>query len=335
MRTRTLGPSGIEASVVGLGTWAMGGWMWGGTDEAASIDAIHAAIDAGINLIDTAPIYGFGTSETIVGRAIRQRRDEVVLATKCSMVCDPSLGEFIFKSSSLGPDPDGLISIHICLEPDSIRREVEGSLKRLQTDYIDLYQTHWQSESTPIADAMAALMELKQQGKIRAVGVCNASDAQLEQYRQAGTLDADQEKYSMLDRGFDDARLPYCREQNVAVLGYSPLVLGLLTGKIGADRKFNVGDLRLTHPRFTKDNLQRIAAMLERFRPIAEGHQITLAQLAIAWTVHQPGLTHALCGARNRQQAIENAAAGDVGLSTEELAAMERAIAEYAVSAGE
>ena len=309
--------------------------MWGGTDASASIDAIHAAIDAGVNLIDTAPIYGFGTSESIVGRAIRKRRGEVVLATKCSLICDPARGDFIFKSSSLGPDPDGLISIHICLEPDSIRREVEGSLKRLQTDYIDLYQTHWQSETTPIADAMAVLMELKQQGKIRAVGVCNASDEQLEQYRQAGTLDADQEKYSMLDRGFDDARLPYCREHNVAVLAYSPLVLGLLTGKIGADRKFNAGDLRLTHPRFGKENLQRTAAMLERFRPIAEEHQITLAQLAIAWTVHQSGLTHALCGARNQQQAIENAAAGDVELSAEELATMDQAIAECAASGGE
>ncbi|MEE8451199.1 MAG: aldo/keto reductase [Thermoguttaceae bacterium] len=331
MRTRVLGQSNIEASVVGLGTWAMGGWMWGGTSEAESIAAIHAAIDEGINLLDTAPIYGFGLSESIVGKAMRGRRDKVVLATKCSMICDPNVGQFKFTSNTSGPDPNGLITIHIHLGPDSIRRELDASLKRLQTDHIDLYQTHWQDATTPVEDAMGALMELKQAGKIRAIGVCNAAIDQMQQYAAAGQLDSDQERYSMLDRALEDEQLPYCRENNVAVLAYSPLVLGLLTGKIGPDREFPVGDQRRMNMRFTKKNLQNVADLLDTFKPIAERHGITLAQLVIAWTVHQPGLTHALCGARNIEQAKENAAAGDVELTDDELQSIDRAIRDSKV----
>jgi methylglyoxal reductase len=328
---RALGKSGIEASVVGLGTWAMGGWMWGGTDEKASIDAIHAAIDAGINLIDTAPIYGFGVSEGIVGKAVRDRRDKVLLATKCSMVCDPSAGRLKFRSTTQGPDPNGLITIHINLKPDSIRREIEDSLKRLQTDHIDLYQAHWQEETTPIEDTMGALEDLRREGKIRAIGVCNATTEQLQQYSAAGQLDCDQEKYSMLDRSLDAQQLPYCLENNVGVLAYSPLVLGLLSGKIGPDRQFPAGDLRQSHPRFAKDNLGRVSAMLEKFKPIAERHNVTLAQLTIAWTFHQPGLTHVLCGARTTEQSEENAAAGRIELSAEELQTINEAIADSGV----
>jgi len=319
MRTRPLGPSGIEASVVGLGAWAIGGWMWGGTDEKESVDAIHAALDAVVNLIDTAPIYGFGQSEEIVGKAIRKRRDDVVLATKCSMVCNPNVGTYKFHSNAGGPSPNGTIEIHIYLAPDSIRREVEGSLKRMRTDHIDLYQTHWQDETTPIADTMGCLMELKQEGKIRAIGVCNASGAQMAEYCQAGQLDSDQELYSMLDRGIEEDQLPYCRENNIAVLGYSPLARGLLTGKMGPDREFATGDQRLANLRFAKGNRAKIAAKLEQIQPIADEHKVTIAQLVIAWTLQQPGLTHALCGARNVRQAEENAVAGDVVLTDEQV----------------
>ncbi len=327
MRTRTLGQSNIEASVVGLGTWVMGGWMWGGTTEADSIAAIHAAIDGGISLIDTAPIYGFGLSESVVGKAVRGRRDKVVLATKCSMVCDPNLGKFMLRSNASGPDPHGAIVIHIYLGPESIRREVDASLKRLQTDHIDLYQTHWQDPTTPVEDTMGALMELKQEGKIRAIGVCNAKVEHMQQYAAAGQLDSDQERYSMLDRGLEREQLPHCREHDIAVLAYSPLALGLLTGKIGPDREFAVGDHRRTNIRFSKKNLQNVADLLEKFRPIAERHGLTLAQLVIAWTVHQPGVTHALCGARNIEQAKENAVAGTVELTAEELQSIGEAIA--------
>jgi len=329
MRTRPLGPSRIDASVVGLGAWAIGGWMWGGTDEDASIRAIHASLDAGVNLIDTAAVYGFGLSEEIVGKAIRDRRDRVVLATKCAMVCDPTVGEFKFRSTAQGPSPTGHVIIHICGRPESIRQEIEASLKRLRTDYIDLYQTHWQDGTTPIADTMGALTELKEQGKIRAIGACNASAAQLDEYRTGGGIDSDQERFSMIDRDIESDQLPFCREHGVAVLAYSPLARGLLTGKVGPERKFPPGDLRLADPRFMVRNREKIAGMLDKFRPVADAHGLTLAQLAIAWTLHQPGVTHALCGARNPEQAQENAAAGDVTLSADELATIDGAIGEY------
>lgn len=330
MQTRPLGSSGIEASVVGLGAWAIGGWMWGGVDEADAVSAIHASIDQGVNLIDTAPIYGFGLSESIVGAAIRQRRDRVVLATKCTMVCNPTVGQPKFRSNALGPDPNGHITIHIYAGADSIRRELEDSLRRLRTDWIDLYQTHWQDPTTPIEETMGCLMRLKEEGKIRAIGACNATVEQLERYRAAGTLDSDQELFSMIDRRLEQEQLPYCRRHGIAVLAYSPLARGLLTGKIDPEREFKPGDVRRTDIRFAKSNRQRIAELLERIRPIAEGRGATIAQIVIAWTLRRPGVTHALCGARNARQAEENAAAGRIELSAEELAAIDAALAEKA-----
>ena len=191
MQTRPLGVSGIEASVVGFGAWAIGGWMWGGANEADAIRAIHAALDAGINLIDTAPIYGFGSSEEIVGKALQGRRDRAVIATKCGMVTGTKLGAPKFRSTALGSSENGHIDVRIYNHPDSIRDEVEWSLKRLQTDHIDLFQTHWQDPTTPIDDTMDALLSLKQAGKIRAIGVCNASvDQALREYASRGELDS-------------------------------------------------------------------------------------------------------------------------------------------------
>jgi len=330
MKMRPLGASGIDASVVGLGTWAMGGWMWGGTDEADSIDAIHAAIDAGVNLFDTAPIYGFGLSEEILGKAIRDRRDQVVIASKCGMVTNTTEGELKFRSNAMGPDELGHIGIYIYLHPGSIRCEVDASLQRLGVDHIDLYQTHWQESTTAIEETMSALLDLKQEGKIRAIGVCNASSDDMRQYAAVGQLDSDQERYSMLDRKIEDDQLPYCRENDVAVLAYSPIAQGLLTGKVTPDREFEEGDLRRHSDRFSVENRERVMGLLEKITPIAASHDITLAQLAIAWTVHQPGLTHALVGARNVKQARENAAAGDVELQDDEVGTINEAIDEYA-----
>ena len=326
MRKRILGSSGIEASVVGFGAWALGGWMWGGTDERESIDAIHAALDAGVDLIDTAAIYGFGLSERIVGRAIRDRRDRVVLATKCALVCNPDVGMPRFRSTALGADPDGHVVIHVHTHPDSIRREVEASLRRLQTDYIDLYQTHAQDETTPIADTMGALLDLKQQGKIRAIGVSNATASQMEAYCRVGPLDTDQESYSMIDRKIEGDQLPFCRNHGLAMLAYSPLGRGMLTGKFGPDRELAEGDHRRDNPLYSVENRRRVSTLLDTIRPIAQKRGITLPQLVIAWTLHQPGVTHALVGARNRQQAEENAAGGGVLLTDEELGMIDRAI---------
>jgi len=321
MHLRPLGQSGIEASVVALGTWAIGGTWWGGTDEADSIAAIRAGVAAGINFIDTAPMYGPETSEFLVGKAIAGIRDKVILATKCGMIWWDRKGDHFFDLGDL--------SVYKYLGPESIPVELEGSLRRLGVDCIDLYQTHWQETTTPIEDSMAALLKLKDQGKIRAIGTSNATVAQIDDYRQVGPLDSTQEKYSMLDRKLEAEVLPYCRANNVAVLAYSPLELGLLTGKIDASREFGEGDLRLRNPRFTKENLAKTNAMLEAFRPIADGHGLSIAQLAIAWTVHQPGLTHALVGARRPEQAEENAAAGEAKLSQGDLKAMSGILAKH------
>jgi methylglyoxal reductase len=330
MKYRSLGKSGMEASVVGLGTWAIGGWMWGGADEAESVRAIHAAIDAGLTLIDTAPVYGFGLSEEIVGKAIRDRRDKVVLATKCGLVWHEERGELFFASDEKHPTDDGQIKVYRCLAPETIRREVEWSLKRLGTDRIDLLQTHWQDSTTPVAATMHTLMELKKEGKIRAIGCSNATPEQMGEYRAAGQLHVDQELFSMLDRKHQRANLPYCAKHKIAFFAYSPLAQGLLTGKIGPDRTFRDGDQRRDKPRFSAENRLKIQGLLDLFRPIAERHGVSLGQLAIAWTLSQEGCSHALVGARTARQAIENTKAGAVELTPEELQAMGKAIEEHA-----
>jgi methylglyoxal reductase len=200
-------------------------------------------------------------------------------------------------------------------------------LKRLRTDYVDLLLTHWQDPTTPIEDTRACLEGLKKEGKIRAYGACNATLADLERY---GPLSADQERYSMLDRKLEKSTLPWCRERGVALLAYSPLEHGLLTGKIDARRSFSEGDLRKGHPNFTPESLARVGRLLERLRPLAEAHRATLSQLVLAWTIAQPGVTHALAGARTPEQARENARAGELRLSAADLAAIDAALRESA-----
>lgn len=309
--TRVIGKSGIPASLVGLGTWAIGGWKWGGTDEKQSIAAIQASIDEGISLIDTAPAYGQGLSEEIVGKAITGRRDKVVLATKCGLVWHVQKGNHFF-------DYEGR-PVHRYLGRDSIVYEVEQSLKRLGTDYIDHYITHWQDPTTPIAETMAALEDLKAQGKIRSIGASNVSPDNLRDYVAAGQLDAVQEKYSMLDRGIETALLPICAEHGVSTLSYSSLALGLLSGRMGPDRVFTGDDQRKDNPRFSLANREKVARLVGAIAPIADAHGATPAQIVIAWTVEQPGITFALCGARNPEQATENARAGRIRLSQDEI----------------
>lgn len=321
MQHRPLGQSGIQASVIGLGTWAIGGSWWGGTDEADSIAAIRAGIEAGITLIDTAPMYGCGLSEEIVGKAIKPYRDQIVLATKCGLVWWDTKGDHFF-------DRDGR-SVYRYLGPESIQKEVEDSLRRLDVDAIDLYQTHWQETTTPVADTMAKLLELKDQGKIGAIGSSNAQVPHLDAYRATGPLDSTQEKYSMLDRRLDDSILPYCLENNVAVLAYSPMELGLLSGKMAPGRVFDGDDQRKDNPRFSAENIAKVNAMLQEFVPIASGHGLSIAQLVNAWTFHQPGLTHVLVGARTPDQARENAAAGGARLTEEDLSAMAQIVARH------
>lgn len=311
MLTRPIGKSGIEASVVGLGTWAIGGWMWGGTEEKQSIAAIRQSIDEGISLIDTAPAYGQGLSETIVGKAIEGRRDKVVLATKCGLVWHTQKGNHFF-------DYDGK-PVHRYLGKESIVHELEQSLTRLKTDHIDLYITHWQDPTTPVDETMEALEMLKSQGKIRAIGASNVSADDLKSYVAAGQLDALQEEYSMVKRDIESTLLPVCAEHGVSMLSYSSLALGLLSGKIGPDRTFSGDDQRKDNPRFSISNREKIARLMADLEPVADAHQATSAQIVIAWTVQQPGITFSLCGARNPEQASENARAGRIRLTSEEL----------------
>ena len=315
--TRTLGNSGIEASAVGLGTWAIGGWMWGGTDEARSIAAIQAALDAGISLIDTAPAYGQGLAEEIVGKAIKGRRDDVILVTKCGLVWHTQQGNHFF-------DYDGR-PVHRYLGKESFFHEVEQSLQRLGTDYIDHYITHWQDPTTPIAETVAALDSLKQQGKIRSFGASNVSPEDLKAYVAAGPLDAIQEEYSMVKRDIESTLLPICAEHGVSTLSYSSLALGLLSGKIGPTRQFAGDDLRRDNPRFSQSNREKVAKLMKSIAPVAEAHQATSAQVVIAWTLQQPGITFSLCGARNPEQAKENAKAARIRLASDEVTAISEA----------
>ena len=329
MKYRTIGKSGIEASVVGFGAWAIGGWMWGGSDETEAVKAIHAALDAGMNLIDTAAMYGFGNSEEIVGRALKGRRDKAFLATKCGLIWHQEQGEYFYTTDEKGRNEQGHIKVYRCLAPDMIRYEVEQSLKRLNTDYIDLYQTHWQDSTTRISDTMETLLELKAEGKIRAIGCCNADVDQMEQYSAAGQLDCDQELYSMLDRGQESHNLAYAADTSTAFMAYSPLAQGMLTGKIGPDRIFNEGDQRISKPRFSVENRKKVGEMLEIFLPVAEKHGVTLGQLTIAWTIAQRGCTHALVGARTAAQVLENVKGGSISLDDEDLGTINGALKEF------
>ena len=320
MRYRTLGQSGIEASVVGLGAWAIGGgpW-WGATDDAASASAIHAALDAGVTLIDTAPVYGFGHSEEVVGRAIRGRRHDVVVATKCGLWWQDETGSPFF-------DHDGR-TVRRSLDPRTIRIEVEQSLARLQTDHIDVLQTHWQAvppHATAIADTMECLLRLKQEGKIRAIGASNATPAQVKEYCAAGPLDVCQPRYSILDRRIEADLLPACDAHGVATLVYSPLEQGLLTGRFGMDHRLAADEYRNALPWYKPANRIRVLQMLASWTDLMASHGCTLGQLVIAWTVAQPGVTCALVGARRPEQAQENARAADLALDPDDIARMRR-----------
>jgi methylglyoxal reductase len=310
MLMRKIGHTDIEASAIGLGTWAIGGWMWGGTEETKSIAAIQASIDEGVTLIDTAPAYGKGLAEEIVGKALKGRRDKVVLATKCGLVWHAQKGNHFF-------DYDG--PVHRYLGKEEIVYEVEQSLKRLGTDHIDHYITHWQDPTTSIEETMEALETLKTQGKIRSIGASNTSVEEVNAYIKVGQLDAIQEEYSMVKRDIEASHVPVCLEAGVSVLSYSSLSLGLLTGKMGPDRTFEGDDQRKDNPRFSLENRQKVARLMETISPIAEAHEASKAQVVIAWTLQQPGITFSLCGARDPGQAIENAKAGRLRLSQSDL----------------
>lgn len=316
MRFNPLGESGITLPVVSFGAWAIGGWYWGGPDDENAIRAIHAALDVGITCIDTAPSYGMGHSETLVGQALRGRRDGVILATKCGMRWDRAEGQKQLDTSMNDGTP---CTIYRNGRPDSIIEECEQSLRRLETDVIDLYQIHWPDSTWPLDDTMEALLRLKDAGKIRAIGVSNFDTDMIRLCQNRGPVDSVQPKYNALQREPEASLLPFCVEQHIGVLAYSPIAQGLLTGKVSADRTFPEGDIRNKNPLYKPENRARILAMLQRVEPLAQDLGVTLGQLYTAWLVHQPGIATALVGARNEAQVQENARAGSITLHEADL----------------
>jgi len=320
MKYRTIKDTGIEVSAVALGTWAVGGGTWwGDSDESESVKAIQAALDEGITLIDTAPAYGFGKSEEIVGKAVEGRRDKAIISTKCGLWWKDSRGSFKFEQ--------GGRRVHICLRPETIREEVEMSLTRLKTDYIDIYHTHWQADEAdpvPIADTMELLLKLKEEGKIRGIAASNITSSQIDEYEKTGSLDAIQPRYSMLDRKIEGDLLPHCRAKRISTLVYSPLEQGLLAGKFRKDTPIPEGQYRNFLPWFQPGNRERVIDMLEGWEGLLEKYSCTFSQLVIAWTVAQEGITTALCGGRKVSHVIENAAAGSLNLDPDDILRMRK-----------
>lgn len=304
MQRRPLGNSGLEVSPIGLGTWTAGGDVatWGHVDDRESIAAIHQALDSGVNLIDTAPIYGLGHGEEIVGKAIQGRRQEVILATKC--------GQLFPRAKDDWPPR--------CLKRESIFRECEQSLRRLRTDVIDLYQCHWPDPDTPPQETMEALRTLLDQGKIRAIGVSNFSCDQMSTIREFGPVHALQPPFSMLHLRTADDLIPFCIEHEVAVLPYSPLAKGLLTGKFDENSRFQ--DIRARDPEFTGERFRRNLHVVKQLESVAANYDKSVAQLAINWTVNHAGVTAPIVGAKRPSQVIENV--GGVGweITDEDLA---------------
>lgn len=323
MEYRNLGNSGLSLPVISFGAWVTGGWMWGGADDKQSLRAIARALEEGINCIDTAPVYGMGHSEQVVGKAIAGKRDKVIIATKCGLRWDLAEGERFFDTTDNAGQP---CTIYKNLRPHSIEYECEASLNRLGTDYIDLYQCHWPDSTTAVDDTIGALIKLQEQGKIRAFGVSNFSAGLTQKALAAGAVASNQLKYNALERDIEAEVLPFCRKHGVGVLAYSPIAQGLLTGKITAERQFDEGDARRNKPLFSQANREKINACLTELQPIADLHCCSLGQLFIAWLIGQPGITTALVGARTEEQVLENAQAAGVHLSRKELGSIRTAV---------
>jgi aryl-alcohol dehydrogenase-like predicted oxidoreductase len=317
MKKVTLPGTDVKITPLTFGAWAIGGWFWGGAEKKESIRAIETAINNGMTTIDTAPIYGFGQSEEFVGKAIKGKRDKVQILTKFGLRWDISS-----KNPHLENTKDNKgneLSIYRIGKKESVIKECEDSLRRLKTDYIDLLQQHWPDGYTPVEETMEALEILKQQGKIKAGGVSNYSAEQMEEADNYFKLASNQVPYSMVLRDIEKELVPYCLENDKAIIGYSPLQRGILTGKITADYKFNEGDHRPNTPFYKEPNLSRINQFLKEIKPIADEKSSTLARLVIQWTLSQSGITCVLVGARNEKQVLDNIKAEELTISVEEM----------------
>ncbi len=319
MNLKKIGKSNVEVTQIAFGAWAVGGWMWGGTDYKLSVKTIERAIDIGMTTIDTAPAYGFGLSEKIVGEAIRGKKDKVQILTKYGLRWDTDQGKFFFPSTSNEGKP---ARMHRYSSKAAVLNECEESLKRLGVDCIDLYQIHWPDPTTPVEETMEAIDILIRQGKIKASGVCNYSVDEMKTADLTVPLASNQVPYSMVKREIENDVVPYCLKNNIGILAYSPLHRGLLTGKITSGYQFKEGDTRSKLPYFKGENLSKVNHFLQKIKPIAENRNISLAQLVINWTMKQPGITCVLVGARSPEQVEENIKATGFELSAEETTAI-------------
>jgi aryl-alcohol dehydrogenase-like predicted oxidoreductase len=316
MQTRQLGKTGMQITRIGLGTWAIGGgrWEfgWGPQDDRESIDTIHRALDLGINWVDTAAVYGLGHSEEIVGQAIKGRERPYIF-TKCSMIWDEN----------------GKISHS--LKADSIRREAENSLKRLDIDVIDLYQIHWPDPEPEIEEGWSTLAALKKEGKVRHIGVSNFTVEQMRRAEKIAPVETLQPPYSLIDRDIEKEILPYCQQNNIGVIVYSPMASGLLTGRMTRERIAHLpeDDWRKRNPEYQEPRLSRNLMLAELLADIGKQHNVTAGVVAIAWTLHNPAVTAAIVGARRPSQIEELAPAVDFRLSESEFARIEKFLAEH------
>ena len=298
----------MKVSRIAQGTWAIGGWMWGGTDESESIRTIHAALDKGINLIDTAPVYGFGVSEEIVGKAIEQRgqREKVFIATKVGLEWNNGS---VSRNSS----------------PDRIRKEVQDSLRRLRADYIDIYQVHWPDMAVPIEETARTMQALLKEGLIRAIGVSNYSPEQMDRFMSVSELHTVQPPYNLFERQIERDVLPYVREKNLSAFAYGPLCRGLLTGKMRPDTKFSGDDLRQSDPKFQQPRFSQYLNAVQQLDNLAQKkYGKRVMDLAVRWVLDQPGITAALWGARHPAELDAVASTLDWKLDADTLATIDR-----------
>jgi aryl-alcohol dehydrogenase-like predicted oxidoreductase len=301
----------LEVSRIAMGTWAIGGWMWGGSEEKESIDTIRAALDRGITVVDTAPVYGFGRSEEIVGKALAAPglRSRAVIATKVGLEWRDGS---VLRNASRA----------------RIMREVEDSLARLRTDYIDIYQVHWPDPLVPMEETAGAMASLYNQGKIRAIGVSNFSVAQMEAFRRVAPLHVLQSPYNLFERGIEDEILPYCRRNNIAVLGYGALCRGLLSGRMRRDTTFSGDDLRKNDPKFQEPRFDQYLRAVQRLDLLAQyRYSKRVIHLAVRWILDQ-GVTVALWGARHPNQLAPVAEVGGWSLEADVKAEIDRVLRE-------
>ncbi len=317
MQYRKLGNTDLNLSTITFGAWAAGGWMWGGNESNDAIRAIEASIEHGVNAIDTAPIYGQGASEEIVGEALMTiPRDKVHILTKFGMRWDLAKGDFAMHSqNNQGKD----IDVYKYAGAESVIKECEDSLRRLRTDYIDLYQIHWPDSTTPIEETFTAVEKLIKDGKIRYAGVCNYNVSQMKEAEKYVNLTSNQVPYSMTRREIEKEMIPYCLENQKGILAYSPMDRGLLTGKMKPGQTYNEGDHRKNLWQFKDENISSINQFLQKIKPIADEKDLSIGQLVLLWTLEQPGITIALVGARNEEQAVQNAKAVEKSLTKEQV----------------